>query len=271
MIEQLNQKMNNAINHLDKEFNTIRTSRANPSMLDNVFADAYGSKTPINQLGNISTPDPSTLTIQVWDTSVIKNIENSILDSGKVSYYSKSLSNIKIYSSLRRILNQLVIEQRLLNQKIDVALVSNLSKKIEFETFELDDFGDASETDSLSSFFGPYIFLMILFGTIFMSGQLLLRSVMEERTSRTIEILLCSVTPDELMRGKILGLGALGTVQMFFYLIVAILITNYKGLTMIEYSQIPFFLIYFVILHKLVLGRAFQQFYLLVFQHEIKL
>ena len=173
-------------------------------------------------------------------------IPNSILDSGKVSYYSKSLSNIKIYSSLRRILNQLVIEQRMLNQKIDVALVSNLSKKIEFETFELDDFGDASETDSLSSFFGPYIFLMILFGTIFMSGQLLLRSVMEERTSRTIEILLCSVTPDELMRGKILGLGALGTLQMFFYLVVAMLITNYKGLTMIEYSQIPFFLIYFV-------------------------
>ena len=173
-------------------------------------------------------------------------IPNSILDSGKVSYYSKSLSNIKIYSSLRRILNQLVIEQRMLNQKIDVALVSNLSKKIEFETFELDDFGDASETDSLSSFFGPYIFLMILFGTVFMSGQLLLRSVMEERTSRTIEILLCSVTPDELMRGKILGLGALGTVQMFFYLAVAMIITNYKGLTMIEYSQIPFFLIYFV-------------------------
>ncbi len=73
--------------------------------------------------------------------------------------------------------NELVIEQRMLNQKIDVALVSNLSKKIEFETFELDDFGDASETDSLSSFFGPYIFLMILFGTVFMSGQLLLRSV----------------------------------------------------------------------------------------------
>ena len=74
---------------------------------------------------------------------------------------------------------------------------------------------------------------------------MLLRSVMEERTSRTIEILLCSVTPDELKRGKILGLGV-GTVQMFFYLVVAMLIINYKGLTMIEYSQIPFFLIYFV-------------------------
>ena len=81
MIQQLDQKMINAIKHLDKEFSTIRTSRANPSMLDNIFADAYGAKTPLNQLGNISTTDSSTITIQVWDTSIIKNIENSILES----------------------------------------------------------------------------------------------------------------------------------------------------------------------------------------------
>ena len=82
MINDLNQKMSNAVKHLEKEFNAIRTSRANPTMLDNVFVDAYGSKTPLNQLGNISTPDPSTITIQVWDTTLLKNIENSILDSG---------------------------------------------------------------------------------------------------------------------------------------------------------------------------------------------
>ena len=81
MIEQLDQKMISAVKHLDREFGTIRTSRANPSMLDNIFADVYGSKTPLNQLGNISTTDSSTITIQVWDTSIIKNIENSILES----------------------------------------------------------------------------------------------------------------------------------------------------------------------------------------------
>ena len=81
MIDQLNQKMENAIQHLDKEFTTIRTSRANPSMLDNIYADVYGNKTPLNQLGNISTPDPTTITIQVWDSSIIKNIENSIMES----------------------------------------------------------------------------------------------------------------------------------------------------------------------------------------------
>ena len=81
MIEQLDSKMISAVKHLDREFSAIRTSRANPSMLDNIFADAYGSKTPLNQLGNISIKDSSTITIQVWDTSIIKNIENSILES----------------------------------------------------------------------------------------------------------------------------------------------------------------------------------------------
>ena len=74
MTEQLNEKMINAIKHLDKEFSTIRTSRANPAMLDNIFAEVYGTKTPLNQLGNISVTDSSTITIQVWDTSIIKNI-----------------------------------------------------------------------------------------------------------------------------------------------------------------------------------------------------
>jgi len=77
----LKNKMQNAISHLEKEFLSIRTSRANLNMLDNIFAEAYGGKTPLNQLGNISVPEPSTLTIQVWDTSLIKNVENAILNS----------------------------------------------------------------------------------------------------------------------------------------------------------------------------------------------
>ena len=77
----LEKKMQSAIDHFEKELNSLRTSRANPSMLENLFVDAYGSKTPLNQLGNISVPDASTLTIQVWDNSLVKSIENAILDS----------------------------------------------------------------------------------------------------------------------------------------------------------------------------------------------
>tara|TARA_B100000674_G_C37376442_1_gene705469 strand:+ start:47 stop:589 length:543 start_codon:yes stop_codon:yes gene_type:complete len=74
-------KMSSAVSHFEKELNSLRTSRANPAMLDNIFVDAYGSKTPLNQLGNISVQDASTITIQIWDTSLIKAVETSITES----------------------------------------------------------------------------------------------------------------------------------------------------------------------------------------------
>ena len=80
-INSIKIKMDACIVFLEKELSSIRTSRANASMLDNIVVDAYGSQTPINQLGNISVPEASMLTIQVWDSSLIKKIESSIIDS----------------------------------------------------------------------------------------------------------------------------------------------------------------------------------------------
>jgi len=80
-MNDLDSKMSSAILHFEKELNSLRTSRANPSMLDNIFVDAYGTKTPLNQLGNISIQDASTITIQIWDSTQIKSIENAISES----------------------------------------------------------------------------------------------------------------------------------------------------------------------------------------------
>ena len=77
----IKEKMENALKYLEKELSSVRTSRANPSLLDNIYIDSYGAKTAINQLGNISAADSSLLTIQVWDTNNIKSIEKAILDS----------------------------------------------------------------------------------------------------------------------------------------------------------------------------------------------
>tara|TARA_Y100001935_G_scaffold254835_1_gene265244 strand:- start:414 stop:956 length:543 start_codon:yes stop_codon:yes gene_type:complete len=80
-MSNIESKMNSAILHFEKELSSLRTSRANPSILDNIYVDAYGSKTPLNQLGNISVQDANTITIQIWDSSLIKSIENSISES----------------------------------------------------------------------------------------------------------------------------------------------------------------------------------------------
>ncbi len=74
-------KMSSAILHFEKELNSLRTSRANPNMLDSIYVDAYGVKTPLSQLGNISVQDANTITIQIWDASLTKLIENAITES----------------------------------------------------------------------------------------------------------------------------------------------------------------------------------------------
>ena len=73
--------MNNTISFFEKELSSVRTSRASISLLDNLLVESYGKKTPINQLGNISVPDASLITIQVWDKNLIKSVEHTIMES----------------------------------------------------------------------------------------------------------------------------------------------------------------------------------------------
>ena len=77
----IKEKMDGAIAHFQKDLSSLRTSRANPSMLENILVDSYGSKTSINHLGNIAVPDSNMITIQVWDTNLVKSVENAIIES----------------------------------------------------------------------------------------------------------------------------------------------------------------------------------------------
>src|SRR5690554_161887 len=74
-------RMEKAISALKRELSSLRAGRAMPSLLDRIQADYYGSPTPINQMANISTPDPRTLLIQPWDKSSIGEIEKAIMKS----------------------------------------------------------------------------------------------------------------------------------------------------------------------------------------------
>ena len=76
-----NDKMTKTIDVFSKELNSLRTGRANSSMLDLVKVDVYGQKMPINQLGTITTPEPRTLNIQFWDINNIKLIDAAIQKS----------------------------------------------------------------------------------------------------------------------------------------------------------------------------------------------
>ena len=74
-------KMDKTIEKYQKDLSALSTGRANVNLLDLVKVDVYGQKMPINQLGSISTPDPRTINIQVWDTSNIPLIDSAIKKS----------------------------------------------------------------------------------------------------------------------------------------------------------------------------------------------
>lgn len=79
--EEANEQAEKSIDHLRKELSKLRTGKANPSMLDNVYIDYYGSQSPLNQVANVSAQDSKTLTIQPWDKSIIDTIEKAIFEA----------------------------------------------------------------------------------------------------------------------------------------------------------------------------------------------
>ena len=74
-------KMNKTISVMKQEYNSLRAGRANPQALDRIMVDYYGSPTPINQVGNISVPEPRMLIIALWDSKMIPAVEKAIQKS----------------------------------------------------------------------------------------------------------------------------------------------------------------------------------------------
>jgi len=80
-IQDLRARMENTISSFQKDLAGLRTGRASVGLLDKITVDSYGSMVPLNQVGNISAPEPRLLTIQVWDKTMVPIIEKAIVTS----------------------------------------------------------------------------------------------------------------------------------------------------------------------------------------------
>jgi ribosome recycling factor len=79
LYDEAEEKMDNSIQHLEREFVKIRAGKANPQMLDSVKVDYYGTLTPLSQVSNINTPDPKSIVVQPWEKSMLAPIEKAIM------------------------------------------------------------------------------------------------------------------------------------------------------------------------------------------------
>ena len=80
--DDLELRMEGALDALKKEFSGLRSGRATADLLEPVMVNAYGAETPLNQVGTIGVPDPRTLSVNVWDKGMVGAVEKGIRESG---------------------------------------------------------------------------------------------------------------------------------------------------------------------------------------------
>jgi ribosome recycling factor len=80
--DDLQRRMDGAMSSLRTEFASLRTGRGSASMLEPIMVEAYGQRTPINQVGTVNVPEPRMVTINVWDKSMVQAVEKAIRESG---------------------------------------------------------------------------------------------------------------------------------------------------------------------------------------------
>ena len=80
--DDLERRMKGAMSSMKTEFASLRTGRGSASMLEPIMVDAYGSRTPINQVGTVNVPEPRMVTINVWDKGLVGKVEKAIRESG---------------------------------------------------------------------------------------------------------------------------------------------------------------------------------------------
>ena len=181
-------------------------------------------------------------------------LDNDVIDgSGKIHLYTykQKASNIDILSSIEYICYREVVNQRYKIQKLSQELLEKL-RNVPIERVEI---GSAegqdrvqSKTDTVMKMMIPFFFMYLMFLGIFISGQQIISSVIEEKSSRVIEVLLSAVSPFELMAGKILGLAGTGLTLVVLWAAAAFLTANSQGLNIEITAQ---FVIYFAIYYIL--------------------
>jgi ribosome recycling factor len=82
LLKDLRRRMEGALEVLRKEFGGLRTGRASASLLEPITVAAYGGTMPLNQVANVSVPEPRMITVQVWDRAMVKAVDKAIRESG---------------------------------------------------------------------------------------------------------------------------------------------------------------------------------------------
>jgi ABC-2 type transport system permease protein len=135
--------------------------------------------------------------------------------SGTASYFGRNVSNRIDLGTMERVVSGVVVGTRLSAAGLDPGKVKDLTRGLDLKTIRLSETGEREDKGAATIF--SIILLMILYISILMWGQMVMTSVIEEKTSRVVEVMASGVTPSTLLAGKLLGVGAAGLTQFLVW------------------------------------------------------
>ncbi len=172
---------------------------------------------------------------------------NPLSDSVYAEYRSRSIGNFKNVGRFEDALSSIRLKKKLEQEKIDTKIIQYFQEKVIVEQLKVEKGGKVTDQDFLTTFFVSIIFILLLMMMVVYSGQMLVRSMIEEKSSRLIEMLISSSTPDELLTGKIIGLSMLGLTQIFIWLLIGISLVASALVPAAAFNNVLPMLIYFIL------------------------
>lgn len=156
-------------------------------------------------------------------------IPEDLLNAGTYNYFSRTGTDFAVSETLNGIIGQYVVRQRMENAGLNADEVTALMQQPRLVANRLESGGESSESDFMSVFFVVLAFVMLIYMTVLFYGQIIGRSVLTEKTSKTVELMLSSVRPIDLLFGKVLGKGLAGLLQYTIWVSVALLLSEVVG------------------------------------------
>ena len=170
-----------------------------------------------------------------------------VMEKGKIEYRSENVGNIRDQERFSKILEDVIIERRLEAKGYNAKAIRDLSTDVDVKTIKVSSKGEEKESGFLETFFTGYIFIMMLFMLVMTSGQMLIRSLIEEKSNRIVEVLMSSCSSQELLVGKILGLSLLGLTTISFWLLILVGVNFSMPTPFVSFDNIELLLVYFVL------------------------
>ena len=152
-------------------------------------------------------------------------IPKEVLETNSIEYYSKNISNFELIERITGTCSITLNNIRLQQSGLDAELVRTLMKRVDLNTFKVGEKGATRQSGSMA--FGiTYGLVLLLYMALLLYGTFVMTSVIEDKNSRVVEVIISAVKPHEFMAGKIIGTGGAGLTQFFVWIIFAMLASS---------------------------------------------